>query len=240
MNKEQIMDYLYGELDHAVREKYDQEIQNDPVLRQEITDLHQVRQFLQKSEDVDPNQGIPSFQKRKTLFLNGWWSVAAALLLLLIAGRLMGMQISLDDRQLVISYGAPKAAKDAIAPETIDYLVSGMEALQHKIDQKPDLAAVQTILSAESGLSDEDKAALVAASSRSFQRQHDQFTLQLSEQLELRQQAYMQNVVSDLIQYWDTQRAEDIQLINASLDNLAQTIQLSGTELASFQSHENL
>lgn len=239
MNKEQIVDYLYGGLDEGTRERFELEIAQNPALAQELEELRQVRRFLNQSEDIEPANVTPTHTKKRITFLSRWWSVAATVLFLMIAGKLLGIQLEMDAQGILLSYGSPTERMLGWQEMDIKELVAKLEELDDKIETMPDTAAISAMLAGQMARhSGSNK--IPTADLKSLRSQQADLARQTSDQIQLQQQAYIQEVVNDLIQYWDARRTEEIQLINAGLDNIAQTIQFNDKELLSFQSSENL
>lgn len=239
MNKEQIVDYLYGGLDGAARRQFELEITENPALAKELEELNKVRKFLHHSEDIESTHIAPTHTKKKNTFQKRWWSVAATVLVLMIAGKLLGIHLEMDNQGIVLSYGPPTESKVDLESTEIAELVAKIEKLDNKIETRPDVAAIEAILAAPLEYS-KGTNEISASNLKALRTQQAELARQTSEQIQLQQQAYIQEVVNDLIQYWDARRSEEIQLINAGLDNIAQTIQFNDKELLSFQSSENL
>ena len=123
-------------------------------------------------------------------------------------------------------------------PKEPDYqrLVNMMAHLDARLAAKPDSSTIQRIMLAEFA---NTQSRLSPKDLRSLRQQQADLARQTAEQIQLQQQAYVREAINDLMRYWDARRSEDMQLINAGLDNIAQRIQFNDDELLSFQSSEN-
>ncbi len=234
MNNVEIMDYLYGEMEDEQRKEFESRVENDKALREELQSLEQVRLFLHKSEDQEP-----VVKKTRTaklsIFRSRWFAIAASLLVLLVAGKLLDLRMMVSNQQFVVQFGdeIPVIPPDDV--EKYDQILAALQSLQTKVDQKADLSLVRNQLDSENSLSEGD---LVKAFKQSLQDQNRNLSREVSDRVQLEQRAYVQDVVTDLIQYWDAQREEDLRLLNNGLENLAQAIQLN--DPAQLVSVENL
>ncbi len=120
MNKEKLMDYLYDEMSKTAKEEYHVELTKSGELEQ-LKSLESLRSMLSKSQDVDPGPPPALLAPQKKIHLSKWWAMAASLLVLLIAGKLLGIQMIVDNHQFSLSYGQTSAVDETEKVETNDF-----------------------------------------------------------------------------------------------------------------------
>jgi hypothetical protein len=240
MINEQLLEYLYGEMDEKQRVIFEQSLQTDHALQRELSELKMVRNFLDHSIDEKTESTQIVVQRPKLVRpISKWWVVAASVLMLLIAGKLLDLNINWQDNQMTIAFGQSHAhqstqTKETITPVEYLELKTGMESLKaqlsaFRLEQKSDqISAPQTI---SSGSKDDDRAQLVQLIQKALEDQQDNLETRLSNQILEEQQIYIQSIAQDLIRYWDEQRQNDLEVINDGLQNLAQSIQFSNNDL---------
>lgn len=118
---EQLMDYLYGELSAQEKAAFEQQLQNDPKLQQELRDFQSTRTMLQQVEDLQPKATVVELKPKPVVSMRAvkWLSIAAAVALLLLAGK---PRMEVSSNGFMIAFGSPKIeqANPATTP-TNDY-----------------------------------------------------------------------------------------------------------------------
>ncbi len=227
-----MMDYLYGEMSPSEREAYKSELDRSED-GQELAAMGAVRKFMAQSKDVDPGPAPVLVLPAKRRAIGRWWAVAATLLMLLVAGRLLGIQVKMDQRQFTMSFGPTEQVNPATMPSQDNYqaVLAAVASLRSEMNEKmdrlerPQLAQLAT---------QDQLQALQTSLARSMNTQNSDLFYQVSDQLQRDQEAYTRSMIDELVQYLETQRREDLQLVNDGLQNLVQAIQLNSDDLAQF------
>src|SRR3970040_521509 len=114
--------YLYGELTGAEKESVERYLAETPEARVELEKLQQVRKLLGEGQDkevISPPIGFDNGGSRFALFtpyIRTILGIAASLVLILVAGRLTGVQINASGQELRISFGEPATQEKPAAP----------------------------------------------------------------------------------------------------------------------------
>src|SRR4051812_44963711 len=108
------MAYLYGELDEAEKEKFDQYLLENDDAKETLKKYQGLRNVLSTLEDkevIAPPIVVTESKQRflwNAPYLKTIVSIAASLLIVILVGRLTGTQISVGDNEFKLSFGAPK------------------------------------------------------------------------------------------------------------------------------------
>ena len=117
-NENDLMAYLYGELEGSEKEAMDKYLFEHPEARIELERLQQMRSMLGHVKDKEVIAPPIFVGESKQLFI---WnapylktivSIAASLLLVILVGKLSGMRIQYQESELRISFGGQQAAND--------------------------------------------------------------------------------------------------------------------------------
>ncbi len=110
-----LISYLYGELDEEERVKLEQYFQENPEERkkaQEMSNASEVMGALKDKEVITPPVFMDDHSNVRPLWQSPWFktiaSIAASFLLLMLAGKLIGMEIRYRQGELRISFGGMK------------------------------------------------------------------------------------------------------------------------------------
>ena len=229
MNKEKLISYLYQEMHASERRS----LETNQEMMKEARELAEVRAFLQSDED-ESGGNTPIFIKpKRRINLSKWWALAASLVILLVAGKLLDVRFEKKGNQLTLSYGElPEADIDLQSQfkETLVSLVNRQRDLNDRIDGLQNIANKNTQTTNETN----DYRMSPASLRHLLEKENSLFAEQLTQQLQQDQQAYTLEVVNTLLDFWDGQRKQDLQVVNNGLQNLAQTIQLNSDEFAQF------
>lgn len=233
MNERNWIDYLYGEMTDEETQTFEAEITGDNSAKDELDSFRRVRFLLHQHEDVQPT-GSPVVVVKRYPKWSKWMGIAASLLVLLVAGKLLNVQASAGQGSLHLSFGEPITSQE-VSPQLLAKLdqqrqewQTGLASLRYDLDQavvnlqsrpavpKTRFAEYQFV---ESALHD-------------LQGQNQKMADDLIENLRREQNENTQVLVDNLLRYWDEQRKADLQLVNDGLQNLAESIQLSSDTYA--------
>jgi hypothetical protein len=246
-----LMAYLYGELEGAEKEAFDQYLFEHPETRFELERLQQMRTMLGQVKDKEVIAPPIFVGENKSRFL---WnapyfktivSIAASLLLVILAGRLSGMRIHYQDSELRISFGGSQAAQvkpeerthpsvAALSAEEVQAMINAslnennlaMQSSWKETQEHLD-ASISKSLALNSGKIDK----LVREASAASQDQVRQFVSGMqTENLQLvknyfklssdEQKQYIESLLVDFSKYLQQQRNDDLQLVQTRLNSL--------------------
>jgi hypothetical protein len=244
-NESTLMAYLYGELDATESAKVREYLSQHPEEFEKLQQMTQVREMM--SNILDKEVIAPSIiaESRQVHFWQSgyfktWMSIAASFVLILIAGRVLGPDISYSNGELRISF---KEAKATSTTQTLNGLLSANE-VQGMIDsslaknnefiqanlnesQKKVEQSLQTNLASNSAKID----ALMKVASQASQDQIKGFVAALQEEnlktmkdyLQLSakdQNVYVEALLVDFSKYLQEQRKQDFQLFQTRMANI--------------------
>src|SRR5688572_3774250 len=115
-NENDLMAYLYGELEGSEKEAMDKYLFEHPEARLELERLQQMRSMLNQVKDkevIAPPIFVGESKQRflwNAPYLKTIASIAASLLLIIVVGRLSGMKIQYQASELRISFGGDQPA----------------------------------------------------------------------------------------------------------------------------------
>lgn len=248
--EQDVMAYLYGELEGREKELFEQYLLENAEARMELDRLKQLRLTLGhvKDKEVIAPPIFVGDNKRRFIWDAPYFktiiSLAASLLLVLLVGRLLGLQIGYTNKELRISFGKPQEV--VVAPEikTMPALTSvevqeminaslnqnneAMQANWMETQKKLDASIVRN-LAVNSAKIDN----LVRESSSASQEQIRQFVATLqSENVQLvksyfqlssgEQKQYIESLLVDFAKYLQQQRNDDLQVVQTQLKSIQQ------------------
>lgn len=244
MDKRQIkldmMAYLYGELSPDEKRRFEDALDADPALRQEWNALREVRNRLSDLADKEVLEPMllldrkPSgaftgfFAPRAFTLLRPVLAIAASLILLMVAGNLTQFSLQRDDSGFSLSFNRPQAP--ALTGEQINEIVrqevarsagalnSRLDATENNFQQK--LASLQSAtrpaakgVPAAGQLTREEVIGLIAEAQAGNLKQVQEFLAAAT----VEQQAYFRTAVTELSDYLQEQRAQDLLYIGQNL-----------------------
>lgn len=242
------MAYLYGELDVKEKEKMEQFLSENPDAQKELQQWMSLRKMM----NTIPDKEVIA----PPLFLgdtkhNGFWSssyfktimsVAASLILVILVGRLSGLNINYADSELRISFGEPKqmqqqnlqpATPSLTTAEVQDMINNSltqnnavMQASMKESQQKLDASIKRNLLANSTKV---DKLVRQAATASDEQIQQYVASLQ-NENMKLvkdyfqltssEQKKYIEDMLVDFAKYLQQQQSNDLQVVQTRLNSL--------------------
>lgn len=243
-----LMAYLYGELDAAESEKvmaYLNEHPEELKTLQQLSGVSHLLKYAQDKEVIAP----PIFGDRDNKQIHFWqsgyfktvMSIAASFILILVAARLIGPEITYSSGELRISFNHSKksepvaqSAQTSLTPLEVQEMINaslnknnqeitaGWEDNQKKIDQ-----SLKSSFAANSNKIDE----LMKVTSQASQDQVRTFVASLQEDnlklmkdyLQLsssEQKTYVEALLVDFSKYLQEQRKQDFQLFQTRMSSI--------------------
>ncbi len=251
-----LLSYLYGELEEKETAKLEQYFQEHPEERkrmQEMEDVLKVISGLKDKEVIAPPVFAENEPTVRTLFRSVYFktviSIAASFLLIIVAGRLIGMEIHYGGGELRITFdgikqemsvqsGKPSQSAEAqrLTPETVQAMINtsltrNNELLAaHWVDnQKMIDQSIRVCLDRNSEKIDD----LVKSASQASKDQVRTFVAGLrDENLRLvkdylllsstEQKRYVENLLVEFSKYMQEQRNQDLNLFQTRMSSMEQ------------------
>ena len=246
-----LMAYLYGELEGSEKEAMDKYLFEHPEARIELERLQQMRSMLGHVKDkevIAPPIFVGESKQRfiwNAPYLKTIVSIAASLLIIILAGKLAGMKIQYQERALRISFGgdqivngnATETTTPAIAsvtPEEVQAMINAsldknnlaMQSSLKETQQQLDASITKSLAQNSNKI---DK--LVKDASVASQDQIRQFVSGMqTENLQLvknyfklssdEQKQYIESLLVDFSKYLQQQRNDDLQVVQTRLNSI--------------------
>lgn len=249
-NENDWLSYLYGELEGPAREKVEQYLLSNPEARREFEQFKQLRSLMSEVTDkevIAPPIFVGDSKQRyfwHSPYLKTVLSIAASLLLVMLVGKLLGVQISASDGEFRMSFGKPEP-KETVVPAPLTATLTPAEVqeminaslsennqamqtswreTQEKLDQ-----SIRTNLATNSGKIDK----LVRQASTASQDQIREYVASLQAEnaamvknyLQLNsteQKDYIENLLVDFAKFIQQQRTDDLKLVQHKLNSIEQ------------------
>lgn len=248
------MAYLYGEMADEDKQKMDAYLLQNPAAHQELDQFRKLRRMLSKAEDkeviappifIGENSGRGS---QRYLWNAPYFkmiaSIAASLLLIILAGTLAGTQIRISDNEIRLTFGGTPVASPTPSRETTPALsgVQVQEMINASLENNNELmeaslketqalfdASIRKNLAISSGKIDR----LVREASSASQQQISQFVdgirtenmQQVKDYFQLtstEQKQYIENLLVDFSKYLQQQRNNDLRLMQTRMNSIEQ------------------
>lgn len=253
--EQEMMAYLYGELDDAERTTIENYLAENAEARAEFERLKSLRSLmfnLKDKEVIAPPLFLGEGRKAGLFdipYIRTVLSIAASLLILMLAARVTGMRIGMKDRELTIGFGSPREpiqvahqvqTVPAVTPAQVQEMINASVAQNNAVMQT-NWQATQKELDASISHNLEVNSAkidrLVKESSAASQEQIREFVAGMqTENLKLvknyfqlsatEQKQYIEGLLVDFSKYLQQQRNDDIQVVQTQLKSLQQNTDL--------------
>lgn len=247
-SEQDLMAYLYGELEGKEKEMVEQYLLESAEARLELEKLKQLRHALGHIKDKEVI-APPIFvgDARPPFIWNAPYfktivSIAASLLLIMMVGKFAGLQIGYADKELRISFGQlpPEVKQVAATPSITSGEVQQMinaSLEQNNIEMKETWADTQKNLDASIVKNLASNSAkidnLVKESSAASQQQIREFVATMqAENVQVvksyfqlsssEQKQYIESLLVDFAKYLQQQRNDDLQVVQTQLNSLQQ------------------
>lgn len=194
--KSHIMEYLYDEMNQTEKENFEQVLSESPDLQKELMEMQQTRNLLGKLTTDKPD-GQPVFHHPDTARSENWWNGVRTAL---IPGTLSGRAFLAAAAVLLISF-----LLASLVNLTISTAGDGLT-----------ISFGATTGAEQSGYSDEEVALLI----EQVQRENAILATRLIEEAQMRQTQQFEEVVTNVINYFEEQRMKDLRLVDNGIARL--------------------
>jgi hypothetical protein len=251
-SEQDLMAYLYGELEDDKREKLEQYLLENPTARQELEKMHGLRRMLAQVEDkevIAPPIFVgehPSQRFWQAPYMKTVMGIAASLLVVILVAKFSGLNIRYQQQELRIGFGDAPEVKTVrpvtqpvaatLTPDQVqDMINSSLQqnnaALQASLEETQQKlnASIHQSLALNSGKIDK----LVQQASAASETQVREFVASLqTENAKLvksyfqlsanEQKQYVEGLLVDFAKYLQQQRNDDLQVVKTQINSLQQ------------------
>ncbi|MBS1559272.1 MAG: hypothetical protein JST69_11165 [Bacteroidetes bacterium] len=238
LDKGILMAYLYGELTEQEKEKLENYFAQHPEALEQLKALGEVRNAMsqvQEKEVIAPPVFADS-NPPPSVWQSGYFKIslgiAASILFLLVAGKILGPEIRYAQGELRISFGRPQPEKketpmlsEKEIKEMIASSLASNNESQKTVREEDHKKLMQTLVEMNS----KKMGVLAENTSQASKEQVQTFVAGLQEQnlklmkdyLQLNssdQKKYMENLLVNFSQYLQEQRKQDLQLVQSKMN----------------------
>ena len=238
------MAYLYGELENSEREAVEKYLFEHPEARLELERLDQVRTMLGEIKDKEVIAPPIFVDERKSRSL---WdipyfktiaSIAASLLIVILAGRLAGMKIQYEAREMRISFGDTKHSNnpsvDALSTDAVQAMINAslnknnesMQMSWRETHEQLDASINKSLAMNSTKIDKLVRQASVASQDQirefvsGIQTENLQFVKNYFKLSADEQKQYIESMLVHFSKYLQQQRSDDLQLVQTRLNSL--------------------
>jgi len=241
-----LISYLYGELDAKESGKVQNYLEANPEELAKMKQLMGVQEIMANIEDkevIAPPVFMDDAPRSSTIWFNVYlktaMGIAASFLLLLVAAKLLGTEISYSQSELKISFGRTKTeqlVEQSLSPDEVQAMINlslaknneviaaNFTDSQLKLDQtiKNNLALnskkIDGLMKSVSQASQEQVRSFVASlQDENVKTMREYMQLSSSEQ-----NKYMESLLVDFTKYLNEQRKQDLQLVQSKISTMEQ------------------
>ncbi len=221
--KAKMMDYLYDELNPEDRKAFEEELAQNPELKEELEAFQSGKEILGNWED-EKVSAPPFFNVYKNLEKNNaqtgykWFlSIAASLLLLMVAAKFTGLEISNQNGEFRIALGQEIRSDNQVDKDEIQQLVNlALTNYEEKLDaeRKEDKQELESYLTQQS----QQNKKLINNYLTGLQESNVEMMQSYWKESNEQQQIYTENLLTNFAEYIDEQRKEDMDYLFAKMD----------------------
>jgi hypothetical protein len=243
-----LMAYLYDELPGEERVLVEKYLLENPTAMKELESLQHLRKMMSVVADkevIAPPIVVEDSKQRffwSAPYFKTITSIAASLLLLMIAGKIMGVQVNYSSNEVSMSFGEPgrkvseKPLQQGLTAEEVQNMINSSVAQNNQVVQatltesqlKLDASIKKNLAMNSTKIND-----LVQQASRASQNEIQQFVAGLQNQNQqlvkdyfqlstADQQKYIEGLLVDFSKYLQQQRNNDLETLNTRLTGLEQ------------------
>jgi hypothetical protein len=247
-NEQELVAYLYDELEGAEKERVEQYLLANPDAQRELEKLRGVSGLLGniKDKEVIAPPIVLGDNKQKiwnTPYFRTTVSIAASLVIVILVGRFSGTSVSINDNEFKLSFGEPpntakniSAAGSTLNPDEVQKMIN--ESLQsnnqvlytswEESQQKLERSISKNLVVNSDNMND-----IIRQASSASKEQIQQYvsTLQADNMKLVKdyftltsgeQKQYIEGLLVDFAKYLQQQRNDDLQLVQMRLNNIEQ------------------
>jgi len=221
--KAKMMDYLYDELNPAEKKAFEEELARNPELKEEMEAFQRSKNALGYWEDekisappffnIQPSQKQNSSQNGLKWFL----SIAASLLILMVAAKFTGMEISNQEGGFRIAFGEEDSTNKQLDKSEIQQMVNvALSNYEDKLDdeRKEDKQELENYLTQQSQQNEK----LINNYLTDMQESNMEMMQTYWKESNDQQQVYTERLMTNFADYIEEQRKEDMDYLFAKME----------------------
>jgi len=247
--------YLYGELSQDVHAQVTAYLADHPEAKKELEEIRSMQKMLGKFQDKevvepsfvfeDPSVVVISKNPFLSNFLKLTMGMAASIALLMLVGYFTQLRFGIENGSVLLSFGneVTTPTTETISQEDIEsWMAEAMDSNNNQLIEK--INEVESSLSERVTLQQQTNKRQMSAMLSNYkvdQTVINQYVSQLKEDnkdiilslvdvSERNQQQYMSAMIADFSAYLDQQRNNDLEVIQASFNNLKDNTEISQIE----------
>lgn len=246
-----LMAYLYGELQGEEKRSVEKYLAENPQAMKDLQGLMDVRKILSVIEDkevIAPPIVMEDSRQRyfwNTPYLKTVISIAASVMLLLVAGKILDLRINFEGNSAQISFGEPAGkVSDPVQPGLTAQQVQDMinqsvqnnnqivQASWSESQKKIDASIRQNMAMNSEKFKELVKKASTASEAQisgyvaSLKKENQQMVKDYFKLTTGEQQKYIENLLVDFAKYMNQQRTSDLEAIQVRMASMEQNTTL--------------
>ncbi len=237
-----LMAYLYGELNEKEKAKLEAYFQQHPEELAKLRALNEVRDIMSHAQDkevIAPPVFVDDANVR-SLWQSSYFkmslSIAASILFLMVAGKLLGPEISYSKGELRISFGSKteqqvSPSANSLSEEKVKEMITASLASNNELQKTSREEDQKKLMQSLVDMNSKKMDALATTASLASKEQVQSFVAGLQEQnLKLmkdyfqlsstEQKKYMETMLTDFSGYLQEQRKQDLQVVQSKMNYL--------------------
>lgn len=221
--KAKMMDYLYDELNPEERKAFEEEMAQNPELKEELEAFQSDKKMLGNWEDEEvsapPFINIHKNSERNNSQTGLKWflSIAASLLILMVAAKFTGLEISNQKGEFRIAFGQEINTDQQAGKAEIEQMVNtALANYEQKLDaeRKEDKQELESYLTQQS----KQNKQLINNYLTGLQENNVEMMQAYWQKSNEQQQVYTENLLTNFAEYIDQQRKEDMDYLFAKME----------------------
>lgn len=242
-----LMAYLYGELQGDEKRSVEKYLSENPQAMTELQGMMDVRKILSVIEDkevIAPPIVMEDSRQRflwNTPYLKTVISIAASIMLLLVAGKILDLRISFEGNSAQISFGAPAAKTDnpvqqGLTAQQVQDMINQsvqnnnqvVQASWSESQKKIDASIRQNMAMNSEKFNELVKKASTASEAQisgyvaSLKNENQQMVKDYFKLTTSEQQKYIESLLVDFAKYMNQQRTSDLEAIQLRMASMEQ------------------
>jgi ribosomal protein S17E len=221
--KAKLMDYLYDELNPAEKKAFEEELTRNPELKEELEAFQSGKNVLGNWEDEKVS--APPFiniqqskeQKAGSNGLKWFFSIAASLLILLVAAKFTGLEVSSQGGEFRIAFSQQVQTENQLKRDDIEQMVThALVNYEEKLDSErsENKQELENYLSRQS----QQNKKLINNYIADLQESNIDMMQTYWKQSNEQQQIYTENLLTNFAGYIEEQRKEDMEYLFAKME----------------------
>ena len=246
-----LMAYLYGELQGEEKRSVEKYLAENPQAMKELQGMMDVRKILSVIDDkevIAPPIVMEDSRQRyfwNTPYLKTVMSIAASLMLLLVAGKILDLRINFEGNSAQISFGEPAkttglAVQPALTAQQVQDMINQsvqnnnqvVEASLSESQKKIDASIRQNMAMNSEKFNELVKKASTASEAQisgyvaSLKKENQQMVKDYFKLTTNEQQKYIETLLVDFAKYMNQQRTSDLEAIQLRMASMEQNTTL--------------